>query len=274
MKKTLILLVITAMFANTQAQEDQKAEYKVPNSFQFHYKVVYQITNDEKGSSQTITYYFSKYGNYMGIQPSGEGKERSEFIVNTSDGKMIIFSDGHNTHNQKQPQKLITVMDMRGMMKGLGDATKSMSQHEKKPEGKKEGSMDNFKKTGKTMQISGYTAEEYEKTFTAEDKESKGQSGTMYIWYAKVDFDPSMMFTMGMGRMGAPNTQSSMNQAHPNNFFGMGLTEKNYLLVEVDYAQNSGKSGTGMKVVSIEKITFNKETAGYSVQNFGGMGGR
>ena len=52
---------------------------------------------------------------------------------------------------------------------------------------------------------------------------------------------------------------------------GLGLMQKNYLLTEVDYAEDGGKSGTGMKVTGIEKTNFSKSTEGYYVENFSGM---
>jgi hypothetical protein len=52
---------------------------------------------------------------------------------------------------------------------------------------------------------------------------------------------------------------------------GLGLTQKNYLMIEMDFSEKGGKSGTGMKVVSIEKTGFNKSTEGYFIKNYAGM---
>ena len=52
---------------------------------------------------------------------------------------------------------------------------------------------------------------------------------------------------------------------------GLGLTQKNYLMIEMDFSEKGGKSGTGMKVVSIEKTNFNKSTEGYFIKNYAGM---
>jgi hypothetical protein len=161
---------------------------------------------------------------------------------------------------------------MRKMMKGMGDVVKSMPKTEKKPEPEKKGTLDNFKKTGKTKQIAGYAAEEYEKNFSEEDKNGKLRSGTMSIWYAKVDFDPSMMFSLGMGSFAGSGPTSRTQQSQKNNMFGLGLTEKNYLLMEIDFSETSGKSGTGMKVQSITKTSFIQGTSGYLVRNMAGMG--
>jgi hypothetical protein len=52
---------------------------------------------------------------------------------------------------------------------------------------------------------------------------------------------------------------------------GLGLTQKNYLLIEMDFSEKGGKTGTGMKVVSIEKTSFSKSTEGYYIKNYAGM---
>jgi hypothetical protein len=161
------------------------------------------------------------------------------------------------------------------MMKGSGEAmaalAKSMPKKENpEAEKKKSNIMDNFVKTGRTKQVFGYTAEEYSKEIKKEEN-GKMHEGTMSVWYAKVDFDPEMMFSLGMGSMAGGGAQSKMNQNHPNNMLGLGLTQKNYLMIEMDFSEKGGKSGTGMKVVSIEKTGFNKSTEGYFVKNYAGM---
>ena len=137
-------------------------------------------------------------------------------------------------------------------------------------EKKKPNDLDNFVKTGKTKHVFGYTAEEYSKEIK-KDENGKMHEGTMSVWYAKVDFDPEMMFSLGMGSMTGGGTQSRTNQTHPNNMLGLGLTQKNYLMIEMDFSEKGGKSGTGMKVVSIEKINFNKSTEGYYIKNYAGL---
>jgi hypothetical protein len=137
-------------------------------------------------------------------------------------------------------------------------------------EKKKPDEMDNFVKTGRTKQVFGYIAEEYSKEIKKEEN-GKMHEGTMSVWYAKVDFDPEMMFSLGLGSIAGVGAQSRMNQSHSNNMIGLGLTQKDYLLTEIDYSEKGGKSGTAMKVVSIEKINFNKGTEGYFIKNYAGM---
>ncbi len=274
MKKTILMIAsVSILVSKTNGQDvPQIKEYLVPSSFQFDYKVVYQINEEDKNTTKTMTYYFTKNSEFMGMEPPGEDKKDLELMVSTKDGTILTFSERLN-HGKNQ--KLLTVMNMRSMMKGAGEIAtaigKSLPVKDKNvSEKKKPNEMDNFVKTGKTKQVFGYTADEYSKEFN-QDKNGKKRSGTMSIWYAKVDFDPQMMFSMGMGNMAGAQSKSIMQQSHSNNMLGIGITQKNYLLIEMYASETGGKSGSVMKVVSIEKITFNKSTEGYVIKNFSGM---
>ena len=274
MKTILPILAGILLFGlKINAQDPEStAEYKVPENFRFNYQVVYEVNDENKNTTRTMTYFFTNSGEFMGMQTPKEEKGNSEFLIHTKDGKMLMFNEEHGSGNQKTPQKTLTIMDMRKMRKGMGEVAKSMPKNEKKPEPEKKGTLDNFKKTGKTKQIAGYAAEEYEKFFSEEDKNGKLRSGTMSIWYAKVDFDPSMMFSLGMGSLSGSGSASRTPSSQKNNMFGLGLTEKNYLLMEIDFSEKSGKSGTGMKVQSVTKTSFIQGTSGYQVRNMAGMG--
>jgi hypothetical protein len=270
-----ILIILNAF--GIYAQETNKtSEYKVPGVYKFDYKVTYEMNNDEKKTPETVVYYFTKNGDFMSMESSEMEKEKDmNFMVSTKDGLMITFGEEPVPKNPNQHRKVLKVMDMHSMMKGSGEAiaalAKSMPKKENtEAEKKKPNNLDNFVKTGKTKQVFGYTAEEYSKEFT---KEENGQmhSGTMSAWYAKVDFDPEMMFSLGMGGMAGGGSQSRINQTHPNNMLGLGLTQKNYLLIEMDFSERGGKSGTAMKVVSIEKTGFSKSTEGYYIKNYAGL---
>src|SRR5664279_2381285 len=278
MKKLFYLIILFALSAlKTSAQETAKApEYKVPAAYNFDYKVVYEANNEEKKTPETITYYFSKNGDYMGMETEKSQKEEDmNFMISTKDGLTILFGEESDPKNPGKNRKVLKVMDMRSMMKGSGEAlttlAKSLPKKDKADvEKKKPDELDNFVKTGKTKQFFGYTGEEYSKHFTKEES-GKEHSGTMSVWYAKVDFDPEMMFSLGMGSLGDQGGQSKMNQSHKNNMLGLGLTQKNYMLAEMDFAEDGGKSGTGMKVVNIEKTNFSKSTEGYFIKNYAGM---
>jgi len=275
MKKLIYLFIMVVLSVlRTSAQETGKAqEYKVPAAYRFDYKVVYEINNEEKKAPETANYYFTKNGDYMSMETADSQKEKDmNFMIRTKDGMMITFGEESVPKNPDKNRKVLKVMDMHSMMKGSGEAmaalAKNMPGKEKADaEKKKPNEMDNFVKTGKTKQVFGYTAEEYSKEITKEEN-GKVHSGTMSVWYAKVDFDPEMMFSLGMGNLAGGQSQSKM---HPNNMIGLGMTQKNYLMVEMDYAEKGGKSGTGMKVVGIEKTNFSKSTEGYYVKNYAGM---
>ena len=278
MKKLIYLIILFVPgVLRTSAQETTKpADYKVPAAYKFDYKVTYEVNNEEKKTPESISYYFTKNGDYMSMESAEMGKEEDmNFMVSTKDGLMITFGEEPVPKNPNQHRKVLKVMDMHSMMKGSGEAmaalVKSMPKKENpEAEKKKPNELDNFVKTGRTKQVFGYTAEEYSKEIKKEEN-GKMHEGTMSVWYAKVDFDPEMMFSLGMGSMAGGGPQSRMNQTHPNNMLGLGLTQKNYLLIEMDFSEKGGKSGTGMKVVSIEKTNFNKSTEGYFIKNYAGM---
>ena len=277
MKKIIYLSAITLLSVlRLNAQETKTAEYKVPAAYHFDNKVVYEVDREDQKTPETMNYYFTKNGDYMSMEtPKSEKDKDMNFMIYTKDGLMITFGEEPMSKRPDQNRKVLKVMDMHSMMKGSGQAmaaiAKSMPKKENpETEKKKTSVMDNFVKTGKTKQVFGYTAEEYSKEIKQEEN-GKMHEGTISVWYAKVDFDPEMMFSLGMGNMAGGGAQSRMNQAHPNNMLGLGLTQKNYLMIEMDISEKGGKSGTGMKVVSIEKTNFNKSTEGYFIKNYAGM---
>jgi hypothetical protein len=277
MKKIIYLFAITLLIVlRLNAQETKPVEYKVPAAYTFDYKVVYEVDREDQKTPETMNYYFTKNGDFMSMEtPKSEKEKDMNFMIYTKNGLMITFGEEPMSKRPDQNRKVLKVMDMHSMMKGSGEAmsalVKSMPKKEN-PEGekKKSNEMDNFVKTGRTKQVFGYTAEEYSKEIKKEEN-GKMHEGTMSVWYAKVDFDPEMMFSLGMGSMAGGGAQSRMNQNHPNNMIGLGLTQKNYLMIEMDFSEKGGKSGTGMKVVSIEKTNFSKSTEGYYIKNYAGM---
>ncbi len=293
MKRTIYLFTLVVLFVfRTGAQEPAKtAEYVVPAAYHFDYKVSYEISRgdhnnsknkgkEELKSPEITNYYFTTNGEYMGMEPPQSEKESEmHFMVSTKDGLMITFGEESASDHSGKNHKTITVMDMRGMLKGSGETmtavakalAKNLPKKDKvDTEKEKSVELDNFKKTGRTKQVFGYTAEEYSKKYDATE-EGKAHSGTMSYWYAKVDFDPEMMFSMGMGSLASPQSQAKMQQSHPNSMIGMGMTQKNWLLVEIHFEDNGGDSGSPMKVVSIDKTGFDKRTEGYLIKNYSGM---
>jgi hypothetical protein len=273
---TLLFLIIGSVLRLSGQETTKTTDYKVPAAYHFDYKVVYEISREENKTPETMSYLFAKDGEYMSME-TGEMQKNKDmnFMISTKAGLMITFGEEQVPKSSDKSRKVLKVIDMHSMMKGSAESiaalAKTMAKKDKPDEEKKKpNQLDNFAKTGRTKQVFGYTAEEYSKEFTKEEN-GKIHSGTMSVWYAKVDFDPEMMFGMGMGMLAAGQSQSKMNQTHPNNMLGLGLTQKNFLMTEMDVQENGGKSGTAMKVVSIEKTNFSKSTEGYFIKNYAGM---
>ncbi len=268
------MVVLNVLRTNAQ-ESSQPAPYKVPDVYRFDYKVVYEMRDDEKKSPEITTFYFTKNGDYMSIQPEESKKDKdADFMVMTRDGKMINFGEGMGQDNSGNG-KVLTVIDMRSMFRGLGEAIAPLAQESSKEEPTTPGednsvNLDNFVKTGRTKQFFGYTADEYSKHVDGYENGRK-RSGTLNVWYARVDFDPEMMFSMGLGNIASPDAMARMQASHQNNLFGMGIVRKNYLITELDFTEDGGKSGTPMKIISIDKTNFSKATAGYKIENYSGM---
>ena len=168
MKKVVyILFFVVSAILRINAQETSKApEYKVPAAYHFDYKVVYEIDREEKKTPETMSYYFTKNGDYISMEtPNSEKDKDMNFMVSTKDGMMITFGEEPVPKSPDKQRKVLKVMDMHSMMKGSGEAmaalAKNMPKKDKtETEKKKPNDLDNFVKTGKTKQVFGYTAEE------------------------------------------------------------------------------------------------------------------
>jgi hypothetical protein len=278
-KLTYLFIMIVLNVLRTNAQvTSQPAPYKVPDAYRFDYKVVYQMQDEDNKSPEIVTFCFTKNGDYMSIQSDESRKDKdADFMVMTKDGKMISFGEG-NGQNDSGNDKVLTVIDMRSMFSGLGKAiaplaresSESSKEEASSPEKDNSVNLDNFVRTGRTKQFFGYTADEYSKHVSGYENGRK-RSGTVYVWYARVDFDPEMMFSMGLGNIAQPSAMAKMQASHTNNLFGMGIVQKNYLLTELSFTEDGGKTGTPMKVISIDKTNFSKSTAGYKIDNYSGM---
>jgi len=125
-------------------------------------------------------------------------------MISTKDGLMITFGEEPIPKKQDQSRKVLKVMDMHSMMKGGAETIAALAKTMPKKdqadaEKKKPNEMDNFVKTGRTNRFSDIRQKNIE-DFTKEEN-GKVHEGTMSVWYAKVDFDPEMMFSLGMGSM-------------------------------------------------------------------------
>ena len=222
-----------------------KANKVIPSSIVFNREVVQQIIGED--GKQTITYYFSINGDYAAMKPDPNSSSDSEMslMVYANDGTTLFFNDH---------EKTITVMKMARviaegaqMSKELGEAIghKSLSNDKK---------MSNVTLTGKTKTICGYPAVEYE---------VKNEGGKGSCYYAKVDFNPIKIYTMGAGTT-VPLTSKKADKLK-NNPMGIPVLNKNYLLVETSSA---GAKGMGLTTKSITKKNVVISTAGYKIIDF------
>ncbi len=271
----LFIMIVLGVF-KTNAQNDQQAPtYTVPAAYKFDYKVVYEINDKHKRSPETVSFYFPSNGEYMSMETPESKNDDDELVVITKDGNLVSFSREAVPNGFGIKRKVLKVIDMKSMYKGIGEIAaafgKEMPDKDKADKDTDASiNLDNFVKTGKTKNVFGYTAEEYSKHVSGVEN-GKERSGTVYVWYATVDFDPEMMFSMGLGALASGESQAKIHYSQPNNLLGMGISGKNYLLTELDFIEDNGKSENSMKVTDIGKTDFTKATTGYYVENYSGM---
>lgn len=222
-----LMLVSMSLFA-------QNTTFKMPPEIKFD-KTVVQKVEDKKTS--TITYFFTASGDYMALKP--DTKEAS-LIIYTKDGDMLAV-------NEKD--KSIIVMNLKKFMTSMINAAKDMK--DKKPAKDSAGTKMNFRKTGNTKTIGGYTAEEYE---------IKRDNDVMNVWYLKTDFDANLLGYFGFGKMETmPNARPSST---PSQFADIPNLGRNYLMAEMEK--------NGKKVIeteSIDKTNFTFSSSGYTVRD-------
>jgi hypothetical protein len=249
-----IIVFMSALLSipRTSVSQQQTA-YNVPASYNFDYAVAQQVNSSDKNSAgaKTITYYYSQSGDYTALKADNKN---NNLIIFTKDGTTVIVDD---------QKKTITLFNMQNMM---GDMSKIAAQNNKNipsatpPAVSHDNSNFKFAKTGSTKQISGYTAEEYSYT------DSKGEKGS--VWYAKVDFNTSLFFMMGAGKMPSGSAMNNYGTAVPSY---PQLNDPNLLVVE---AENSAHPGEGMTTQSISKKSFVIATNGYRIVNLSNMMGK
>lgn len=225
-------------------QEDEP----IPAILTFDWQVTQLTGSDEDDEAQEVTYYFTTSGDYAAIKP----KDKSfSLMVYSKKGHTWMFDDKGKT---------ITVMSMPKVVGQGGLAAKQMAEHYKKSPLKKDTDEEHLsiRKTGRTREIAGYTADEYEMKNT---EVSSGKSGTAAFWYARVPFDPVKIYTMGVGRP-ADLDKLRNDPKMKNNITAIPVLNTNYLWVETEAG---GKKG--LQTLSITKSTIAIHTDGYTVKS-------
>jgi hypothetical protein len=174
---------------------------------------------------------------------------------------MIYSKDGH-TWMIDDTKKTITIMNMA---KTVGEGAllgKALAEDiNKAPLHKDKDETITITKTGKTKQLLGYTAEEYElKNKQVLTTKNAAKSGTASFWYATVPFDPVKIYTMGAGRP-ADLSKLQNNPKMKNNIAAIPVMNKNYLWMETE----SGNI-KGMETIEIKKVNNTIRTAGYKIK--------
>lgn len=221
-------------------QEDES----IPATLTFDWQVT-QLTGDEDGQ-QEVTYYFTTSGDYAAVKPQDKS---FSLMVYSKKGHTWMFDD---------KSKTVTVMSMPHVVGQGALAAKQMAEHYKKGPLKKDKDDEHLsiRKTGRTREIAGYTADEYEMTNT-----TAGKSGAASFWYAKVPFDPVKIYTMGVGRP-ADLDKLRNDPKIKNNITAIPVLNTNYLWVETEAG---GKKG--LQTLSIKKSAITVNTGGYAVKS-------
>lgn len=243
MKTFLSLIILSSSVLNSgHSPVVSKEKYAMPSSIVFNREVVQQI-NGEDGK-KTLTYYFTINGDWAAMKPDlNSDDDQMSLMVYASDGTTLFFND---------QEKTITILKMTKVIGEGVQMTKELAGQSGKGVAK---SKDDLKinLTGKTKNICGYPAVEYE---------VKNEGGKESLYYAKVDFDPIKIYTMGAGSAGMNSKRADLLK---NNPMGIPVLNKNYLLAETSSA---GSGGMGMKTISITKKNTVISTAGYKVKDY------
>ncbi|MFA4868818.1 MAG: hypothetical protein WC623_11490 [Pedobacter sp.] len=221
----------------------------IPSTITFSRQVV-QRTHEEDGS-KTITYYFNLNGDYAAMKPDPKSKMGMDLMVYSKGSKVLMF-------NYKQ--KTITIVKISRL---IGDGI-NMSNEVAEEIAYKMLTNDNHNTkvigTGKTKNICGYRAVEYE---------MKNENEKALWYFIKVDFNPIKIYTMGMGNS---KTQANLDSKEirklKNTPMGIPVLNKNYLLAEM----TSPGGIKDMETKMISKKIFNLSTKGYKIIDLSNKG--
>lgn len=242
MKKSGSFLIAVAAIYYCNAQSSTP----LPATINFERQVIQQ-NNGEDGKA-TTTYYFTLNGNYV-LAKRQEAGEAPQTLLYNKEGQMCMVDE---------KKKTITIMNMPRVVDEGAQAGKAIAEKiNKKPLKKDEKEKTTVTKTGKTKTICGFTAYEFL---------ISNEGGSMSWWYAKVDFDPIKIYTMGAGNA-AMAAKVKNTEALKNNPAAIPVLNKNYLWAE---AEAGGKKGLETK--SITATTFTFSTTGYTIKDFGHKG--
>ena len=254
-KSIFVLWLFAGMLQGYMSFAQTPAAYKLPDMYRFDYAVdQVLISNRHAADTSVMHFYYTKGGEYAAVRINGkEGRKGNLFIVLTANGMSIIF-DEHN--------KNITVLNLRKLETDFTGLTKwirmdSLMAHMHKPGDEKRIQTG---KTGKTIPIGNYSAEEYSITGKNDHQGS--------VWIAHVDFN-----TMGdymLGAMGANWIKMIGSQKSADPLF-QALVQPRTLLTAMEMKDSTGKREMDMHTVSINLITTTMSTGGYTLNDYSNM---
>ena len=235
---------------------EQNFDEPIPNIINFDWQVKQRTRKDEDDEKDgkaynEVTYFFTTNGDYAAVKP-----EDASFSV------MIYSKKGH-TWIIDDRKKTITVMNMPKTVGEGAMVGKRVAEGIKKAPLTKDRDDDEFtiRKTGKTKDFFGFTADEYEmKSTKVIASANASKTGTLSLWYATVPFDPVKIYTMGVGRP-ADLSKIQNNPKLKNNMFSIPVLNKDYLWVETE---TGGLKG--METIEIKKVNNTIYTAGYKIK--------
>jgi len=222
----------------------------LPSVIVFNREVIQQVNGEE--GKRTMTYYFSENGDYAAMKPDAKDDSQLSLMVYNIDGSTLMFNDA---------EKTITIMKMPKIIGEGAEMSKELAEKISHKAIKPTNTKDKIsaKPTGKTKTICGYNAVEYE---------VKTEGGTSFWYYAKVDFNPIKIYTMGAGNSGTHAAiKAKSKQQLEDNPMAIPVFNKNYLLAEV----NSGGS-KDIETKSITKKIISVSTVGYKIIDMSKMG--
>lgn len=219
----------------------------LPGVINFERQVIQQMSGDD--GNATNTYYFTVNGDYaMAKHSEGNGQDKS-MILYTKDGSMCTIDE---------KKKVITIMNMPRVVAEGGQMGKQVAEDiANKPLPKSSPDKMTVTKSGKTKTICGYPAYEYL---------VKSDGGSSSWWYAKVDFNPVKIYTMGAGTNGM-TISADKAAALKNNPTAIPVLNKNFLMAEMEAAGQKG-----LQTISITKTGFSFSTAGYTIKDLSKKG--
>jgi hypothetical protein len=237
----------------------QNYEEPIPAIINFDWQVTQRMHKDEEDDNngkayQIVTYFFTTNGDYAAVKPDD------------ADFDLMIYSKHGQTWLFDDKKKTITVMNMPKTVGEGGMLGKQVAEKiNKGPIAKDRDDETDLSviKTGKTKNILGYTADEYQ--MRPKVIATKNAMPAISFWYAKVPFDPVRVYTMGTGRP-ADLSKIINNPKLKNSVFAIPLLNTNYLSVETE-----GGGLKALETTEIKKVNNTIYTAGYKIKQMNSL---